>query len=105
MANVIYKGGFLYSVWSGQLKVYEGDVYDAEYQTKQGRFYAPSIKKGFQCGLQAGEVFNAVVWLAEENKELALQMLISNEELSMAILQEKMDNHINKIRILKGVNH
>lgn len=99
-ADLVRKNCYLYSLWSGQVKVYEGDVY--ERWRVDGIFVTKT--KNFTCSTKPEVVSNAVVWLPEPNERLARQILIQYHEKEISKLKEKIDNHINKILILKGVN-
>lgn len=97
-AKIINKNAYLYSLWDGQLKVYEGDVHET--WTPLGT----SVTKmnTMACSKEPKTVYNSVVWLEERNDNLARACLIIYEEAEIAILQEQMEHHQNKIRILKG---
>ena len=98
--KLLRKNCHLYSLWSGQLRVYEGDVH--ERWRADGTFVTTT--RNFACSVEPEIVHNAVVWLPEQNESLAKQILIQYHEKEISKLKEKIDNHLNKILILKGVN-
>lgn len=114
-----YWRGYLYSLWSGQLRIYEGSVIPgrgrrsdygrAEFILERrflddGTFivYQNKVEKTMSCSINPGEVMNAVVWLTERDDKRACDILIEYEKACIATLQEKIDGHKNKIRILEN---
>ncbi len=92
------EGVYLYSLWNGRLMVYEGDIYE---DVRGGGTFVSKTKR-FGCSLDREVVYNAIVWLEEHDEQLAKHILIEYEINQIARLQEKIDNHLHKIRILKG---
>jgi hypothetical protein len=104
------KKGYLYSLWSGKLRVHEGQV---GYRDWNGNGIFKSITGNrFTCSMEPGIVFNAVVWLEEDDKQLACKILISYEKEQIQILQdkimklqEKIGNHQCKISLLEDAKN
>lgn len=111
--------GYLYSLWSGQLRVYEGSVHPGRGRRSdygratfilEQRFlddgtsivYDGRVDKTMMCSINPGEVVNAVVWLIERDDTRARDILIEYEKSCIITLQEKIDAHRNKIRILEN---
>ena len=81
--------GFMYSLWSGQLLVYEGEVVKTvSMDDDLGRFDGKT--KSFMCSIRPGVVCNSVVWLDERDDEKAKIILINYEEFQISILREKL---------------
>lgn len=96
----IHEKVYLYSLWSGMLKVYEGDIYSSPW-AGQGSFLSDGKRKG--CSLEPKKVHNAMVWIPERDDQLARVILIQYEEMEIKKLQDKIENHLNRINILKDV--
>lgn len=103
---------YLYSPWNGKIKVYKGEVWHREESRDWYTIYYESthfrmldkhgkIMKRFQCSPTEGEVHNKVVWLSEPDMNKAAQILIEYEELQIAKLEEKIENHKQLIEIYK----
>lgn len=99
--NIIIENAYLYSMWSGRLKAYEGSVYVYHGAATRPASFVIKNEKRFMCSDKPGEVCNAVVWLAEKDDKLARKILIEYEEKQIAALMEKVENHQSKIFILK----
>ena len=100
--EIIIERAFAYSLWSGQLKMHEGKVYKHPRGGAILESNNPRSPRLLNCAREEKEIYNAVVWLSEQDDELAKRILIEYEEIQIEKLQEKIDNHRNKIRILKG---
>lgn len=99
---VIQEHAYIYSMWSGILRVYEGSVRSLPTRTvfvgnKPGG-------KDLHCSDTFGEVYNAVVWFPFRDDDLAKNTLIRYELDAIAKLKEKIDAHINKISLIKHSN-
>lgn len=100
--------GYLYSLWNGRFMCYEGEIFITKHPLPlpNGRAdtaaFASATKQYHQISTKPGIVHNATVWFPEKNDESAKKLLIEYEEKSIALLQEKIDNHRHKINILKG---
>lgn len=91
--------GWIYSLWSGVFRTYEGYIQASIPHSDQGRFI--TANRSFQCSIHHGVVFNAVVWLSERDDDLARELLVTNELHNIDKLREKIENHQSKINILK----
>lgn len=99
------KRGYIYSIWSGILRKYEGTISGTFDGGKTSLFIASNNKKRYLCSIEPEEVYNGMVWLSEENDELAISILVEYEECAIDALKERIDNHRSKINtLLKGVN-
>lgn len=101
---------FVYSIWSGELRVYEGDMHLIRPSWRSqmlGENLEPRVGifknavKRFECSTNPGVVHNKIVWLPERDDDKARQILIAYEETQIAKLQEKIQNHQAKINTLK----
>jgi len=92
--------GVLYSLWSGELKSYTGKIEQVGKRPTDGLF-TNKIKR-FGCSINPGEVSNAVVWLPIKDDEKAKNILIEYENNQILKLNEKIENHRHKIRLLQG---
>lgn len=90
--------GVLYSIWNGSVRVYEGEaiVIDEE----RGIFKSKS--KRFTCHAEPGKIYNAVVWLKEQDDERAVQLLIDYNYTQLDLTYEKVYNYQNKIQMLRA---
>jgi len=96
---IIVEKAFLYSLWSGKFRVFEGDIRESGIGGHCGLF--GSRIKRFLCSKEPRVVYNAVVWLTERDDNLARSILVKYEENAIALLQEKIENHYTKISILQ----
>jgi hypothetical protein len=104
---VIREKAYLYSASAGRFTVCEGTVYKKLYDDLRGSFVTQTVRghqeeKRFACASKEGTVYNAVVWLSNYDLDQAKKILIDHEEGLIAYLQEKINNHLAKIDILKG---
>jgi len=88
---------YLYSLLNGRFTVHEGRVY--EYH-KRGSF--KSKTKSLGCAAEEGIVYNSMVWLKERDDARAKEILIAYAESAIVLLQERINNHLSKIELLKG---
>jgi hypothetical protein len=101
--KILSKKGYLYSMWSGKVKVYEGEVHYMPWNII-GRFNTiPRSNKTFMCSVEPEVVCNAVVWIETKDEKLARELLIDYENGQIKVLQKKIDNHLHKISVLEGV--
>jgi len=99
--KVIQEKAYLYSLWSGQLKIYEGVVYKSVYTRNNNVAKFVTKVKRFTCSAESGVVHNSVVWFVEQDDEYAKAILVGYEEAAISALQERIDNHLQKIKALK----
>jgi hypothetical protein len=90
---------YLYSLSCGTLKVQEGVVTESRHDENVGIFKTKN--RGVGCSIKPGVAYNAMVWLEERNDELGRNLLIGYEEQAIASLQERINSHLEKIKILK----
>lgn len=93
--------GYVYSLWTGQLKVEEGDVYNSIYDERLASFITKNKKK-YQCALNPGIIYNGIVWLLERDDNLARQIMIDYEEGMILKLEDKISNHRHKITMMSS---
>lgn len=91
--------GYVYSMWSGRLVMYRGTAYTSIHEGL-ANFITESGKR-LQCSVEPNVVYNAIVWLVERDDEFAKRILIDYEEKQISKLQEKIDNHRHKIRLIE----
>jgi hypothetical protein len=102
---VIKENVYLYSLWNGELKIIEGDVYGSPYNHSDNVASFKTKRKRFMCSSEPGIVYNSVVWFPDRDDVSASKVLIEYHEAAIATLQDKIDNHLHKINILKEENH
>ena len=90
--------GFLYSIWNGTVKAYEGEIKVID--EERGIF--KSTTKRFTCHAEPEKIYNAVVWLKEQDDERAVQLLIDYNYTQLDLVYEKVDNYKNKIQMLRA---
>lgn len=98
----IAQEAYLYSMWSGELKIIKGEVFRSR---KNGKlcdtfFNSEKPKKRIGCHPEEGEFYNSVIWFYKRNDREAIEELIGYEEVRIMELQEKIDNHRRKIKTL-----
>lgn len=100
--------GYLYSIWTGRIIVAEGyaEMILMNRNDVQGRFIVEDIasnkKKRYQCAAAPRLMFNKVIWLEERDDDLAKSLFIKYEEQCIKELEEKIKNHEQNIKTLKG---
>lgn len=96
--QIIKENCYLYSTWSGKLKVEPGRVMISN---DKNDFYGKFIKfkktTALTCHKEPGKVYNSIVWLPERNDDLAKLILINYHESAIEELKEKIENHLAKI--------
>ena len=90
--------GFLYSIWNGSVKAYEGEVIVID--EERGIFKSKTTR--FTCHAEPGKINNAVVWLKEQDDDRAVQLLIDYNYTQLDLAYEKVDNYKNKIQMLRA---
>lgn len=98
--NIIEKV-FLYSTWSGKLRVMDGIIISTKIKSTLVTFIDNSTKKVINCYAEPEEVYNAMVWLPERNDKKAKEILIKYHETEINELKEKIEGHLTKINIIK----
>ena len=91
---------YLYSINTGKLVVNEGFVQPSIYKDRV-RFLGK--KKSILCPAESGKVFNASVWLPKRDDAKARKLLIDYEENLIFELRNRVQTHLSKIHVLKGV--
>jgi len=97
--KVIGENCYLYSLWTGHLKVYNGFITESMRSSGLASFKTKTER--YLCSARPGVIYNGSLWFFEQNIEEAKKLLIEYEELAILSLQEKINNHLNKIKILK----
>lgn len=90
---------YLYSLWTGRLKEYKGDIYESMRNDNLANFKTETHR--YLCSMQPGVVYNGSVWFAEQNIEKAKKCLIEYEEINILEFQEKIKNCLHRIKVLK----
>lgn len=96
--------GYLYSMWSGKLRVHEGYVEESKYA--RGRYHFHVTRGGkpikrLMCSVEPGVITNATVWLPERDDQKAIDILVQYELEQIEKCKEKIEHHENKIETLK----
>lgn len=119
---------YLYSISGGKLKEYPGCVlceedqlpYDdvddfagkyehieepikAQLLNKKYSFARHNMKKMVTCDATPGAVYNSVLWLKEQNLELAIQLFISYEKQRIAEIEKLIASHKDTINLLTDI--
>ena len=89
--------GFLYCIWNGSVRVYEGEVIVID---EERGIFKSKIKR-FTCHAEPEKIYNAVVWLKEQDDERAVQLLIDYNYTQLYLACEKVANYENKIQMLR----
>lgn len=93
---------FLYSTWSGVLKVTTGKVLQVKRFESIGTFCSENDEKIVTCHLEPEKIYNAMVWLPERNDEKAINCIMKYHEKEIEKLKNKIENHLNKMVTVKG---
>jgi hypothetical protein len=98
--------GYVYSLWSGRLKIQEATINNYPKDSRNAKLaYARFYNGGYvEVNQTPGQMHNAIVWLEERNDEIAIAILIEYERQQISKLQDKIENHEYKIRILQNSN-
>lgn len=99
--NIIQDPAYIYSMWSGKLRVYKGVIRSLPTRTV---FIGKPGGKDLHCSETFGEVYNAVVWFPFRDDNLAKKTLILYELDAITKLKEKIDAHFNKISLIEQFN-
>lgn len=97
-----FETGYLYTMYGGKLKVYEGHVEPGRWDT--GKFIAQrDIIRTYRhtCNNKPGIVTNASVWLPEKNDTKAVDILVRYEMIQIEACEERIANHKLKIKMLQ----
>jgi len=98
--KLLMMNAYLYSLWSGEFKVYEGDVYESIYGDIRGAFKT-GLKK-FRCSNKPVVVYNSTVWLPNRNDNFAKTILIEHENAEIDKLRKKIDDRLTRVLILEN---
>lgn len=99
--QVICEGVFLYSLWSGEFKLYEGRIVVGEnYKYGMARFIG--AKKEMICSSKEAEIYNSIIWLRNRDDQKAVNTMIKYQEEQITKLKKKIDNYLNKINLIRG---
>lgn len=102
--QLLKEKAYLYSLWSGKLIEYTGDIYYFSMRSNLDYWFHPyKVNKNINCSGEEGVMYNSVVWLSNSDVKHAAEILMKYQEQCIALLQERINNHLNKIEVLKGV--
>ena len=105
--------GYLYKLYEGELQEYSGEVVineryaDMLSNVTRGRAYfkvggsQDRSAKTFTCSDIEKEVYNGMVWLCEQDKRRAAQILLFNEIDRVESLKKEVRRHEKTINILR----
>ena len=98
--------GYLYNLWNGTLKEYQGEVlHKTEHEVGYGMLASREVTyfivrdkngrsvKKLCCSYVEGEICNKSVWLSEADRAKAASILIEYEKQRIAELQFRIKNH------------
>lgn len=95
--------GYLYSMKTGIMKVYEGDIYERLNKKFDNRcIFVVDGRRHNLCNAVAGEMFNGLVWLPEKDDNKAIDILIDNEKLAISKLRDEIEYHEKRIELLRN---
>lgn len=95
--------GYLYSMKTGILKVYEGDVYERLNKKFDNRcIFVVNGTRHNLCDRESGKVFNGLVWLPEKDDNVAIDILIENEKVAINKLRDEIGYHEKRIEVLRN---
>lgn len=100
-AILISDHAFLYSTWSGKLKVTPGKVLQVKGFESLGTFCSENDEKMVTCHLESEKIYNAMVWLSERDDEKAIDLLVKHHEREIEKLKTKIENHLIKINTIR----
>lgn len=100
MKEVLFENVYLYSVWSGEFKCFEGRLIQSPIWDNRAVF--ENRTKVLVCSNECGVMHKGLFWFTDRDDELARRMFIDYEELQIEKLQEKIGNHLIKIKMIKG---
>lgn len=93
--------GYIWSLWSGKLRVYKGFIHR---HPMHGWTRFISETKSWQCASEPGVVYGATVWFRELDIKKAKDALREYHIREMKKLNEKVENHFNKVKIIDSAN-
>ena len=96
MSQGLGETAFLYTLWGGSLKAYQGEIKPVNEERSVFR----SKTKRFICASESKTIYNAVVWLPVRNDELAIELLIIHNEQQIESLKDRMLHYELKIKTL-----
>ena len=100
---------YVYSLWSGRFLCKECEIDLNKPSILDGSLTARYNGKRLGVANAPGVVYNAIVWLEERDDIRAADILIIHQKEQMAKLEERINNHKNKIdmlsKIIKEANH
>lgn len=102
---------YLYSFWSGHLRVYKGQIGQPDYRqngkdsnsdedSETGVFVG--LRKRFLCSSREAHVYNSVVWFSEPNESMARSILALHFRTVASIFKEKMENALLKVEDIEA---
>ena len=105
--------GYLYSVWTGQIEEFKGEIYHRDEYTHEGKWYPSRTRfiaydkygrrtKSYDCSNVEGEFYNKVVWLKKPNLNKAVKEFIRYEKSEILKLKQRIDHHKMVIDSLKN---
>lgn len=99
--QVVCEKAFLYSLWSGEFKRYEGTIV-AGANYKDGLAYFTNKKKNIMCSSNEGTIWNSIIWLTDRDDQKVIDAFVKYQEEKISELKKKIDSHLNKINLIKG---
>ena len=101
--ELICEKAYLYSLWTGRIRVFEGKVIKINngYRTKI-RHIDDDTKMSRDCGEGSGVVANKMLWLPEKDEGKAREIFIEYERMQIKRLEEQIHNHEDVIEILEN---
>lgn len=99
--QIICEKAFLYSLWTGEFKLYEGRIVTGEkYKDGMARFIGE--KKEMICPSKDGEIYNSIIWLTDRDDQKVIDIMVKYQEEKIEELKKKINNHLNKINLIRG---
>lgn len=99
--QVICERAFLYSLLTGEFKLYEGRIIAGKnYKYGMADFFGK--KKNLICSSKEGEIYNSIIWLTDRDDQKVIDIMVKYQEEQITKLKKKIDNYLNKINLIRG---
>ena len=98
------KEGYVYSLWTGRFQCRKATIKQYPDDSRNRGLSYARFADGTCIEVNKSPllVHNAIVWLEEKDDIIAAAILIEYQEQQISKLKEKIENHKNKIQILRG---
>ena len=106
--KILMENVFVYTFYNGILKKYFGNLCIDSKESLHGHFvtcqpYKPYIKD-MVCSAYPEEIYNSLLWIPEENDELANKLFLVHEYERISELTKEIYTHRKNICTLLGTH-